>query len=42
MKFLNNGDVSFADLEMMMFEGGIKRLNAGQKQHKISKKKRLQ
>lgn len=34
MKFLNNGDLSFMDLEAIMFEGGLKRTGRGDRKRR--------
>ncbi|CAD7933341.1 unnamed protein product [Amoebophrya sp. A120] len=38
MKFLNDGDVSFLDLEKLMFEGGVKKPGHLQKRRKVEMK----
>ncbi|CAD7936019.1 unnamed protein product [Amoebophrya sp. A25] len=38
MKFLNGGDLSFFDLEKLMFEGGLKKSGAGQKRRRVDPK----
>ncbi|CAD7925696.1 unnamed protein product [Amoebophrya sp. A120] len=35
MKFLNGGDISFLDLEKIMFEGGTKKVGHNQKRRKV-------